>query len=103
MTDEELIARLRMIHEWKVGNAAADRIEALVRESAEMEAEAHAHIELWGAALREKAAVEERAEQMEAALRKIGKTYPADNMRLIHGELHIMNIVNSALKGADHV
>ena len=36
MTDEELsisdatlIAQLRMIHEWKVGNAAADRIEAL--------------------------------------------------------------------------
>lgn len=42
----------------------------------------------------------DRIEQLEAALRKIGKTYPADNMRLIHSELHILNIVNTALKGS---
>ena len=32
MTDEELIARLRMIHEWKIGKIAADRIEELKAE-----------------------------------------------------------------------
>lgn len=32
MTDEELCKALRMIHEWKIGKEAADRIEALVRE-----------------------------------------------------------------------
>lgn len=32
MTDEELIARLRMIHEWKIGKEAAERIEALTEQ-----------------------------------------------------------------------
>ena len=34
MTDEELIARLRMIHEWKIGKEAAARIEAMIADLA---------------------------------------------------------------------
>lgn len=32
MTDEEMIARLRMIHEHKFGNLVAERMHALLRE-----------------------------------------------------------------------
>lgn len=67
MTDEQLIERMRQV-EWEPCQLAADRIEALVKEIAEMEAEVHAHIELWGKALREKADAEARAERLEEAL-----------------------------------
>lgn len=87
MTDEELIAWVRN----GFGNVAADRIEALVKESAEMEAEAHAHIELWGKALREKAAAEARAERLEAALREIAETFDGKS---------VAAIARAALKGA---
>ena len=33
---DDLIKRLRMIHEWKVGKEAADRIEALTAENAQL-------------------------------------------------------------------
>lgn len=79
MTDEELIAELRK--PWFTNGCeryqldAADRIEALVKERAEMEAEAHAHTKLWRVALREKAqekaAAEARAERLEAVLREL--------------------------------
>lgn len=96
MTDEELIAWVRN----GFGNVAADRIEALVKESAEMEAEAHAHIELWGKALREKAAAEARAERLEAALRLLH-----DNVVLAFPTLADLGPVanaRAALKGDDH-
>lgn len=93
MTDEELIARLRD-RGGRIPTAAADRIEALVKESAEMEAEAHAHIELWGKALREKAAAEARAERLDAALRKI-----AEGNFIGRAEGYAF----AALKGDDHV
>lgn len=91
MTDEELIAWVRN----GFGNVAADRIEALVKESAEMEAEAHAHIELWGKALREKAAAEARAERLEAALRGLMAHEP-DYPDTLWQE------ARAALKGDDH-
>lgn len=41
-------------------------------------------------------------ERLEAALREIAKTYPADNNRLIHSEAQIATIARAALKGTDH-
>lgn len=103
MTDEELIARLRKYKD-DLLSITADRIEALVKESAEMEAEAHAHIELWGKALREKAAVEARAERLEAALQfyscKDGCNDCSENERDLIGCGWTARV---ALKGADHV
>lgn len=108
MTDEELIARLRDAPADGLGTenlciAAADRIEALVKERDEAINQLDSARHSVDVLEKRVAHFMSRAEQMEAALRKIGKTYPADNMRLIHGELHILNIVNAALKGADHV
>lgn len=57
MTDEELLKQLRQ-YPLRAGYAlrlpAANRIEALMAERDEMKAEAHAHIEMWGKALRER-------------------------------------------------
>ena len=103
MTDEELIAELRK--PWFTNGCeryqldAANRIEALVKEKDQWIE--HTKNAVWADSEELKLA-NARAERLEAALRKIGKTYPADNMRLIHSELHILNIVNAALKGDDH-
>ena len=111
MTDAELIARLRGVtikqHSYgaytlvpdPLSSSAADRIEALVNERDQWIE--HTKNAVWTDSEELKLA-NSRAERLEAALRKIGKTYPADNMRLIHGELQILNIVNTALKGDDH-
>lgn len=106
MTDEELLGYLRRS---SVGythplRLAADRIEALVKESAEMEAEAHAHIELWGKALREKAAAEARAERLEAALVTMRKRAMSTRGEQAYRELpvFIIRASSAALKGADH-
>lgn len=51
MTDAELIARLQNSKGWPtLGNAAADRIEALIAERDEYHSEAMTYIEKWGAA-----------------------------------------------------
>lgn len=47
-------------------------------------------------------ALHERVERLEEALREIGKTYPADNNRLIHSVAQIASIARAALKGDDH-
>jgi hypothetical protein len=48
---------------------AADMLEALAAHAADMEAEAHAHIELWGKALKERDALAARVAKMSAVLR----------------------------------
>lgn len=60
MTDEELdalVAKMRMIHEWKLGGEAADTITALRAQLAEMKADRDKWFEGWGtmhvAAMRE--------------------------------------------------
>jgi len=101
MTDEELIARLRSAcflafddgtNDYSSAPDAADRIEAL-------EGERDKYRDAFNTNCLVLRGTEEHVERLEAALWKIGKTYPADNMRLIHSELHILNIVNAALKG----
>jgi len=45
-------------------------------------------------------AAESRAERLEAALRTVSKTYPADEWRLLHSDRQILNIISAALEGA---
>ncbi len=106
MTDEELIARLRGAPADGLGTenlciAAADRIEALVKERAEMEAEAHAHTKLWRVALREKAqekaAAEARAERLEVAMIQM-----RDDRTAFRHAVHFRRFIITILKGADH-
>jgi hypothetical protein len=75
MTDEDLIKRLRAVTIKQHAYGAYTRVPDPLSSAAA-----------------------DRIEVLEEALRKVGKTYPADNMRLIHGELQILNIVNAALK-----
>ena len=113
MTDEELIARLR---DWPyqgetMANAAADRIEALVKELTSWQrrcinAEA-AILPL----IDERSEAEDRAERLEAVLREI-ESIDVHSGGEIHGvtalqwELafaHAQDVASVALKGDDHV
>ena len=73
MTDEELIARLRLpdpcCEEHHTQNEAADRIEALVKEKDGFYEEAMHHIDLWGKALAENTKLEARLAKAVEALR----------------------------------
>lgn len=71
MTDAELIARLRSVHTSADDEAAADRIEALVRERDGFYEEAMHHIELWGKALAENTKLEVRLAKAVEALRAV--------------------------------
>lgn len=100
MTDEELIARLRdfatreasaMPPGWPDAHGlysdAADRIEALVKERDE-------HRRNWNQAFNTNAALLERAERLEAAIREL-------KHRWYLGDLQEKDFA-AALKGADH-
>ncbi len=94
MTDEELIAYLRLQGLDK-DIAAADRIEALVKQCEGLMQAAMNN----GQAL---ILAEARAERLEVAMREIAKPYAADQSRLIHSDAQIASIARAALKGADH-
>lgn len=68
MNNEELCKRLRLLNEVDAF-AAADRIEALVRERDGFYEEAMHHIELWGKALAENTKLEVRLAKAVEALR----------------------------------
>ena len=98
MSDEELIARLREGATWDDDIAAADRIEALVKEAVLSKAAYEGVSSLLLSVQQDCIKERQRAERLEAALREL----VADAEVIMNVPAECYAVLRAALKGADH-